>query len=141
MKNSFYKNMKITKYILIIIILAGIATQGTGLAEICVETNCCDSGFGRANICHTQRHIFHQSHANSFDHECGKCTDISISLIMNACSSAYDDQFNFIKPIFLKLTTSQHPFSPFDFSKLKTNLQPIFTDMTARSIKSTILVI
>ncbi len=133
--------MKTTKYILIITILACIASPGMGLAEICVEMNCCDSGIDWANICHTQRHVPHQSHERSFDHDYGKCIDITISSIANSCRSAYDDQSYFVKPILLKLTTSQHPFFPFDFSKLKTNLLPVFENIISLSIKSTILIV
>jgi hypothetical protein len=137
--------MKITKHIFIYTIFLCLAAQGSILSQICVEADMCKSDIDWASKCHAQTNASHKSHhsqESAFGHEDNKCRDITISSTSNSCNyDSYDDQLSFTKPIILKPTASDHPFSSFDFSKLKTNLLPIFTDTTSLSIKSTVLIV
>ncbi len=137
--------MKITKHIFIYIILICIAAQGMTLSQICIGPDHYDSDIDWASNCHTQTndsHNSHDAHKTSFGHKDNDCIDISFtSIAASGYSGIPDEQLNITKPIILKPATANHPFSSFDFSKLKTNLFPVFTNMATLSIASTILIV
>lgn len=134
--------MKITKYILIYTISLCIAAHAITLSQICMGPDHCDSEINWTNICHTQTPVHHNSHECSFDHSNNECIDISITSIANSSSNRHSvNQPTVNKPLILKISTPDHPFYTSDFSKLKTNLFPVFTDMTPLSIASTILIV
>jgi len=137
--------MKISKYIFIYTISLCLAVHGIAFAQICIGSDHSDSNIDWTSHCHAQKEASHHSggsHETSFGHVVNDCIDISISSTGNLSSNNNnDDQLNSAKPIILKSTSSDHPFFSFDFSKLKTNLFPDFTDMTPQSIASTILIV
>jgi hypothetical protein len=132
--------MKLSKYILIFTISLCMAAQCMALSEICVGPDHTNSAVDWASHCHTQPDDSHHSHKSSFGHKNNDCIDISIT--SSACSnsiSASDDPLIAANPMIIKPATADHPFFSYNFSKLKNNLFPVFTDMTPLSIKSTIL--
>jgi len=134
--------MKITKYILIYTISFCIAAHGMGFAQVCMGPDHCDSDIDWVSNCHMQTSDSHDSHESSFGHKGSKCIDISITSIassFNNNNSVNQQPVN--KPLTLKISTPEHPFYAFDFSKLKRNIFPLFSDMTFLSIASTILII
>jgi len=133
--------MKITKYIFIYTLLLCMTAQGMTLSQICMGPDHCDSEIDWASSCHTPGNDTHNSHESSFGYEGNNCIDISISSTGNLNRSINNNQLNSAKPIILKPAATDHPFSPSDFSKLKTNFFPVFTDMTTRSLASTILIV
>jgi len=111
-----------------------------------MEMGHCDSSVEWASNCHKQPNVSHDSHqsqASALDHTKNECIDIVTGAIAaNAVGKiTFDDQVNITKPIILKSTDLEHPYSSFDFSKLKTNFLPVFADINSLSIKSTVLVI
>lgn len=134
--------MKITKYILIYTISLCMAVQCMALSQICVGPDHIDSNIDWASHCHTQPDASQHSHESSFGHKVNDCIDISITSIAGSSSRiASDDQLIASKSIIIKPATSDHPLFSCNFSKLKRNLFPVFTDITSLSIKSTILTI
>jgi hypothetical protein len=119
-----------------------MTAQGMTLYQICVGPDHCDSDIQWASNCHTQDSDSHNSHQSSFGHQDRECIDISFSSIASSGNyNTNNNLYQITKPIILKLDSSDHPFSPSDFSKLKTNLSHVFTDRTSLSIMTTILIV
>jgi hypothetical protein len=119
-----------------------MTANGMTLYQICVGADHCDSDIQWASNCHTQSSDSRNSHKSSFGHQDSECIDISISSIASSGNyNTNDNQYKITKPIILKPASSVYPFSPSDFSKLKTNLFPVFTDTTSLSITTTILIV
>jgi hypothetical protein len=134
--------MKISKYIFIFTVSLCLSAHGMTLYQICVGPDHCDSDIEWASNCHTQNSDSHNSHKSSFGHQDNECIDISISSIaISGGSNTNNNQYIITKPIILKPAASDHPFAPIDFSRLKTNLFPVFTDTTTLSLASTILIV
>ena len=134
--------MKFSKYIFIYALLLCMTVHGMTLYQICVGPDHCDSDIEWASNCHTQKSDSHNSHQSSFGHQDRECVDISFSSIASPVNNNTNNNlYKITKPIILKLDSPDHPFSPSDFSKLKTNLSPVFTDMTSLSITTTILIV
>ncbi len=134
--------MNISKYIFTFTISLCLAAHGMTLYQICVGPDHCNSDIEWASNCHTQKSDSHNSHQSSFGHHDRECIDISVSSIASSINNnTNNNQYKITKPIILKLDSSDHPFSPSDFSRLKTNLSPVFTGMTSLSITTTILIV
>jgi hypothetical protein len=138
--------MKITKYILIYTVLISIVAQGATLWHLCIDVGHPDSSVEWASNCHTQQQVSHASHhlpECELSHTDNECINILAGSIVASSSvnTTYDAQDNITKPTILKPTSINHPFSSFDFSKLKSNFLPIFADINSLSIESTILIV
>jgi hypothetical protein len=119
-----------------------MTAHGMTFYQICVGPDHCESDIEWASNCHTQNSDSRNSHKSTFGHHDSECTDISICSIANPVNhNTINNQYKITKPVILKPAASAHPFSPSDFSKLKTNLFPVFTDVTSLSIKTTILIV
>lgn len=134
--------MKIIQHTLIGTILLCMIAHGVTCSQVCIGSSHCDSDIDWANNCHSRAKNAPASHECAFDHKDGRCVDVSVtSAAAFSGGSTTEDQPDIRNSVIIKSATSQHPFSPFDFSKFKTNIFPAFTDMTFFSIASTILII
>lgn len=138
--------MKIAKHILIYTVFISIIAQGATLWHLCIDMGHSDSSVEWASNCHSQQNVSHGSHHSpecELSHTDKGCINILTGSIVASSSgtNTYDDQDTITKPTILKPTSIDHPFSSFDFSKLKSNFSPIFADINSLSIESTILIV
>jgi hypothetical protein len=138
--------MKIAKHILIYTVFICIIAQGAALWHFCIDRSHADLSVEWASNCLSQQNVSHGSDHSpecELSHTDNECINILSGSIVTRSSgtNTYDDQDTITKPTILKPTSIDHPFSSFDFSKLKPNFSPIFADMNSLSIESTILIV
>jgi hypothetical protein len=137
--------MKISKHIFLYIISLSMVAYGITISQICIGAGHSDSDIEWASHCHSQSPALHHSEhpaETSFGHNVNDCIDISIqSIAASGGSNIRNTQLNNTKITILKPNALHHPFFSIDFSKLKPNFFPFYTDITFLSIASTILIV